>query len=58
MRSSMRAESAQNPAEEAPEQGDHGWNSYRKPQIEFVVKSLILRLHRILTNNSGGFYPI
>ena len=25
--------------------------SYRKPQIEFVAKSLILRLHHVLTNN-------
>ena len=27
--------------------------SYRKPQIEFVAKSLILRLHHVLTNDNG-----
>jgi len=49
----MQAESAQNPAEEVPEQGDHG--ILPKTANRVCRQILILRLHRVLTNNSRVF---
>jgi hypothetical protein len=46
------AESAQKPAEEMAERCDHAKNLTENRKIEFVAKSLILRLHHVLTNDS------
>jgi hypothetical protein len=45
-------ESIDNPSEEMSEQRDHGQDLIETPSIELFSKSLILRVHEVLTRDS------
>jgi hypothetical protein len=48
-KAAARTESNENPAEEMPKEYDHGKNLIETRRLRLVSKSLILRVHEVLT---------
>jgi hypothetical protein len=48
-----RTESNENPAEEMPEEYHHGKNLIETRRLRLVSKSLILRVHEVLTRDNS-----